>query len=76
LATTCHFEIGEFLTFLLKKYGKLRLCRQVLETVRAFALYDSIWQALDLGNMNQDATSILDLTSLGAGHTASQWAVV
>jgi len=34
------------------------------------------WKAWDLRAMNQDATSVLDLTSLGAGHIASEWDMV
>jgi len=39
-------------------------------------LMTSIWQPWDLRTMNQEANSGLDLTSLGAGHITSEWAVM
>jgi len=58
------------------KYGELILCRQVLKMFELSFLMISIWQPWDLRTMNQYATSVLDLTSLGACHIASEWAVV
>jgi len=58
------------------KYGELILCRQVLKMFELSFLMTSIWQPWDLRTMNQDATSVLDLNTLGAGHIASERAVV
>jgi hypothetical protein len=78
LATTCHFEIGGifFKHFCWRNMGNCDCVDKFRKLFELSLLMTSIWQALDLGNMNQDATSIFDLTSLGAGHTASEWAVV
>jgi len=49
LATTYHFEIGDFLTLLLMKYWELILSRQVSENVRAIVLNYSYFHMASMG---------------------------